>query len=215
MLKKEKDVVGIYLSAHPLDDFKREMKHYSSYPLTVLSDLDPLVNKEFSFGGIINGVDHRVTKMGKGWVIFTLEDFHDQYEFKMFGEDYLKFRHFLIPNSFIRLRVKIVEGWRNKETGKLGPPRMQFNHFEMLHDTLEKNTKRVTIQLELKQLDASRIELLKDILRLYKGNKAVAVDVYDTAEKLKLNLHSRKQKVEISNAFLEALEEKAFHYQIQ
>ena len=215
LLKKEKDVVGIYLSAHPLDDFKREMKHYSSYPLTVLSDLDPLVNKEFSFGGIINGVDHRVTKMGKGWVIFTLEDFHDQYEFKMFGEDYLKFRHFLIPNSFIRLRVKIVEGWRNKETGKLGPPRMQFNHFEMLHDTLEKNTKRVTIQLELKQLDASRIELLKDILRLHKGNKAVAVDVYDTAEKLKLNLHSRKQKVEISNAFLEALEEQAFHYQIQ
>ncbi len=215
LLKKEKDVVGIYLSAHPLDDFKREMKHYSSYPLTVLSDLDPVVNKEFSFGGIINAVDHRVTKMGKGWVIFSLEDFHDQYEFKMFGEEYLKYRHFLIPNSFIRLRVKIVEGWRNKETGKLGPPRMQFNHFEMLHDTLEKNTKRVTLQLELNQLNDGRIEALKDILRLHKGSKPVSVDVFDTAEKLKLNLHSRKQKVEISNAFLEALEENAFHYQIQ
>ena len=215
LLKKEKDVVGIYLSAHPLDDFKREMKHYSSYPLTVLSDLDPVVNKEFSFGGIINAVDHRVTKMGKGWVIFSLEDFHDQYEFKMFGEEYLKYRHFLIPNSFIRLRVKIVEGWRNKETGKMGPPRMQFNHFEMLHDTLEKNTKRVTLQLELNQLNDGRIEALKDILRLHKGSKPVSVDVFDTAEKLKLNLHSRKQKVEISNAFLEALEENAFHYQIQ
>ena len=89
-LKQEKEVVGIYLSAHPLDDFKREMQYFSSAPLTVLNDLDPLINRELSFGGIVNGVDHKTTKTGKGWAIFQLEDFDDQYEFKIFGEEYLK-----------------------------------------------------------------------------------------------------------------------------
>ena len=73
-----------------MDDFKREMHYFSSAPLTVLNDLDPLINRELSFGGIVNGVDHKTTKKPKGWaVIFQLEDFDDQYEFKIFGEEYL------------------------------------------------------------------------------------------------------------------------------
>lgn len=213
-LKQEKEVVGIYLSAHPLDDFKREMKHFSSAPLTVLSDLDPLVNRELSFGGIVNGVDHRIAKNGKGWAIFQLEDFDDQYEFKIFGEEYLKYRHFLMPNGFIRLRVKIVEGWRNRETGKVGAPRMQFVAFEMLHDTLANNVKRLTLQLDLQQLNSEKIQQISDIVQSHKGDKALMVDVFHNAEQIKLTLPSRKQKVAISNELLAHLEEEALLYKL-
>jgi len=72
LLKKEKAVVGIYISAHPLDDFKREMKYFSSATFDILSDLDPLVNRDLSFGGIINDVEHLITKTGKGWGKFTI-----------------------------------------------------------------------------------------------------------------------------------------------
>ena len=213
-LKQEKEVVGIYLSAHPLDDFKREMKHFSSAPLTVLSELEPLVNRELSFGGIVNGVDHRIAKNGKGWAIFQLEDFDDQYEFKIFGEEYLKYRHFLMPNGFIRLRVKIVEGWRNRETGKVGAPRMQFVAFEMLHDTLANNVKRLTLQLDLQQLTSEKIQQISDIVQSHKGDKTLMVDVFHNEEQIKLTLPSRKQKVAISNELLTHLEEEALLYKL-
>ena len=212
LLKKEKAVVGIYISAHPLDDFKREMKYFSSATFDILSDLDPLVNRDLSFGGIINDVEHLITKTGKGWGKFTIEDFSDQYEFKIFGEDYLKFRHFILPNNFVRLRLRVVEGWRNRETGQLGPTRIQFNNFEMLHDTFKTNVKKITLMFEVKQLNESKIQDLKTLMRPYKGDKGLYVDVFDTEEKIKLTLPSRKQRVEVSNDLLLALEERNIHY---
>ena len=87
-LKKEKEVVGIYLSGHPLDDFTREMKLFSPNSLKLLSELDTLVNKELSFCGIISTVEHKVSRTGKGWAIFQLEDFKDLFEFKLkFNKD--------------------------------------------------------------------------------------------------------------------------------
>ena len=214
LLKKEKAVVGIYISAHPLDDFKREMKYFSSATFDILSDLDPLVNRDLSFGGIINDVEHLITKTGKGWSKFTIEDFSDQYEFKIFGEDYLKFRHFILPNNFVRLRLRVVEGWRNRETGQLGPARIQFNNFEMLHDTLKTNVKKITLMFEVKQLNESKIQDLKTLMSPYKGDKGLYVDVFDTEEKIKLTLPSRKQRVEVSNELLLALEERNIHYRL-
>ena len=214
LLKKEKAVVGIYISAHPLDDFKREMKYFSSATFDILSDLDPLVNRDLSFGGIINDVEHLITKTGKGWGKFTIEDFSDQYEFKIFGEDYLKFRHFILPNNFVRLRLRVVEGWRNRETGQLGPARIQFNNFEMLHDTLKTNVKKITLMFEVKQLNESKIQDLKTLMSPYKGDKGLYMDVFDTEEKIKLTLPSRKQRVEVSNELLLALEERNIHYRL-
>ena len=214
LLKKEKAVVGIYISAHPLDDFKREMKYFSSATFDVLNDLDPLVNRDLSFGGIINDVEHLVTKTGKGWGKFTIEDFSDQYEFKIFGEDYLKFRHFILPNNFVRLRIRVVEGWRNRETGQLGPARIQFNNFEMLHDTLKANVKKITLMFELKQLNESKIRDLKALMSPFKGDKGLYMDVFDTEEQIKLTLPSRKQRVEVSNKLLSALEEQNIHYRL-
>ena len=214
LLKKEKDVVGIYISAHPLDDFKREMKYFSSATFDVLSNLDPLVNRELSFGGIINDVEHLITKTGKGWGKFTIEDFSDQYEFRIFGEEYLKFRHFILPNNFVRLRIRVAEGWRNRETGQLGQPRIQFKSFEMLHDTLKTNIKKITLMLEVNQLNEAGILDLKNTVLPFKGDKGFYIDLFDTEEKIKLTLPSRKQRVEVSNELLSTLEEKNIHYRI-
>ena len=214
LLKKEKAVVGIYISAHPLDDFKREMKYFSTATFDVLNNLDPLINRELSFGGIINEVDHLTTKTGKGWGKFTIEDFSDQYEFKIFGEEYLKFRHFILPNNFVRLRIRVAEGWRNRETGQLGQPRIQFNNFEMLHDTLKTNIKKITLMLEVKQLNETSIRDLKSIITPFKGDKGLYIDMFDTEEKIKLSLPSRKQRVEVSNELLKLLEEKNIQYKI-
>jgi DNA polymerase-3 subunit alpha len=100
-LSQERDVVGVFISGHPLDDFKNEIKYFCNANLSLLKNLEPLVNREVSFAGIVTGVEHRVSKNGKGWATFTIEDYNDAYEFRIFGEEYLKQRHFLIVNSFV------------------------------------------------------------------------------------------------------------------
>ncbi|MDC6480902.1 DNA polymerase III subunit alpha, partial [Flavobacteriaceae bacterium] len=152
-LKLEKEVVGIYISGHPLDDYKTPLKHFCNAPLDVLKDLNSLINKELRIGGIIGEVEHRISKNGKGWARFTVEDFTDSYDFRIFGEEYLKFKHFLFESNFIYLRLIVKEGWRNRDTGKTGDPRISFLSFQQLQDTLENNSKKLTIQLSINELD--------------------------------------------------------------
>ena len=213
-LKKEKDVVGIYISSHPLDDFTHEMKHFMNISFNHLGDLNPLVNRELNLGGIVNDVQHLESRNGKGWARFALEDFTDQYEFRIFGEDYLKYRHFLVVNQFIRIRLSVREGWMNRETGKVGAPRMQFLHFEMLQNTIESNAKKLTLQFDIHQLNENQLVALKDNLRSFKGTQSLYFSVYDPRKKVKLVLNSNKQKVKITSELLHFLDQEQCHYKL-
>ena len=213
-LKKEKEVVGIYISAHPLDDFSQEMDHYTNISLADLGDLDHLINRELNIGGIVNEVEHLETRNGKGWARFLMEDFSDQYEFRIFGEDYLKYRHFLVVNQFIRIRVTIRQGWTNKDTGKIGSPRVHFLSFEMLQNTIENNSKKLTIQLDIHQLKSDKINALKDHLKSFKGDKPIFFNVYDSEKKVKLTLNSKKIKVKIIPELLNQLEDHDWFYKL-
>ena len=213
-LKKEKEVVGIYISSHPLDDFKHEMEHFVNISLNRLGKLDQFINRELNIGGIVNDVQHLESRNGKGWARFGLEDFSDQYEFRIFGEDYLKFRHFLVVNQFIRLRLMIREGWTNRETGRVGAPRMQFLQFEMLQNTVENNAKKLTLQLNIHQIKEDTVNALCDELKPFKGTKPLFFNVYDDKKKIKLTLASKKQKVKITPELLKLLDDKQWHYKL-
>ncbi|HMC01025.1 MAG TPA: DNA polymerase III subunit alpha [Flavobacteriaceae bacterium] len=213
-LAREKDVVGIYISGHPLDDFKIEMNTFCNASLALLSDLESFVNKELIFGGVVTDVQHRVSRQGKGWALFTVEDYTDSYEFRIFGEEYLKFRHFLMKNNFVFVRVFIKEGWTNRETGKKGEPRIQFNNFQLLQDVMETHAKKLSIQLNIQDIKKDKISELKDLLHVHKGNHALNFVIYDNAESIKLQMPSRKQKVKISQELLDELESSDVFYKL-
>ncbi|MGA1771217.1 MAG: DNA polymerase III subunit alpha [Flavobacteriaceae bacterium] len=214
MLKREKEVVGIYLSAHPLDDFKKEIKHFTSAQLDIIKDLEPLINRELHLAGIINSVEHLQTKNGKQWAKFNIEDFSDQQEFRIFSEDYLKFRHFLVANTFVRFRVAIREGWINHDTGKRGAPRLQFLTFESLQETIDKNSKKITLQLDIHNLNEETVSKIEEQLKTYRGDKHLAFDIYDPKEKIKLTLNSRKTKVNICPELLDYLDNQQWPYRL-
>jgi len=213
-LKQEKEVVGIYISGHPLDDFKTEITRFCNCKASDFNDLEKFVNRELCFGGIVGDVQHLESKKGKGWARFIIEDFDDSFEFRIFGEQYLKFRHFLVPNSFIYMRVFIKEGWVNRETQKKGDPRIQFNSMQMLHDVMESQTKKLTIQIPIEDVSESRINYLKDILKLHKGDKQLQFVIYEMENKVKLTMPSRKHKVKISNELLEELEKEQVRFKL-
>ncbi len=214
-LRREKEVVGIYLSGHPLDDFKKEITAFCNTSVSVFKDdLDGYVNRELSFAGVITDVQHRISKNGKGWAAFTLEDYTDTHEFRIFGEEYLKFRHFLMINSFAYIKVFVREGWTNRETGKKGDPRLQYNDFKQLQDVMDSYAKKLTIKLDIAALQEKRIMALKDTLRSHKGSHPLNFIVYEMEEEIKLSLSSRKQKVNITSELLHTLEEQEVHYKL-
>ncbi len=198
-LAKEKEVVGIYISGHPLDDFKFEMKYFCNSKLEALKDLNQNINKNLTFGGIVTNVQHRVAKNGKGWAIFNLEGYDESYEFKIFGEEYMKNRHYLIPNSFTYMKVLVKEGWADRDTGKKGEPRLQFSEFRMLQDVLENFAKKISILLDIKDLNTEFISRLNAVFQANKGDNQVTFDV--------LELETIKKQVEAVPEFL-AVEEK-------
>ncbi|RCW93902.1 DNA polymerase III subunit alpha [Winogradskyella arenosi] len=213
-LSREREVVGIYISGHPLDDFSIEMNSFCNGVVAHFNNLEAIVNSEITFGGVVTDVQHRVSKQGKGWAIFTIEDYTDSFEFRIFGEDYLKFRHFFVVNSFVYVRAFVREGWVNRDTGKKGDPRIQFNSFQLLHDVMETYARKLSIQLNIRDLKEETVSTLYDLITLHEGTKPLSFLIYDNAEKIKVHMPSRKNKVKISQELLNALKAHDVKYKL-
>ena len=177
-LAKEKEVVGIYISGHPLDDYKFEMKYFCNSKLDALKNLEQHVTKNLSFGGIITSVQHKVAKNGKGWAAFVLEGYDESHEFRIYGEEYLKFRHFLIPNNFTYIKVLVREGWVNAE-GKRGEPRLQFITIQYLQDVLTTFAKKLVIQFNVAELKEHVITGLQQLFKSNRGDHSVMFEVME------------------------------------
>jgi DNA polymerase III subunit alpha len=188
-LAREKEVVGIYISGHPLDDFKYELKYFCNATLEALRNLEQNINKNLTFAGIVTDVQYKTAKNGKDWGIFTLEGFDENFEFKMFDEDFLKFRHFLAPNRFLHFRVNIKEGWVNRETGKRSEPRIQFLEVKQLQDVMGTLAKKLTLNLDIAVLRNELIHTLSHLFQNYRGEHPIAFEV--------LELETVKRKIEI------------------
>jgi DNA polymerase-3 subunit alpha len=198
-LAKEKEVVGIYISGHPLDDYKFEMKYFCNAKLEALKNMELYVGKNLTFGGIITNVQHRVAKNGKGWGTFMLEGYDESYEFKIFGEEYLKFRHFFIQNNFTFMKVLIKEGWTNQETGKKAEPRLQFVLVQYLQDVLSTFAKKLILLLNIKDLETEFIHKLNRLFQENKGDNTVTFEI--------MELEKIKRIIETTPEFAESEEE--------
>lgn len=183
-LAREKEVVGIYISGHPLDDYKFEMEYFCNVKLEQLKSLESLVGKTVSFGGIVTNIQHRTAKNGKGWATFLLEGYDESYEFRIFDEEYLKFRHFLVQNQFVYFKVLVKDGWVNRETGKKSDPRIQFMEAKMLADVLPTYAKKLIIMLNIKELHQDFVYQLSQIMTQHQGDHSVTFEVLEI-EKVK------------------------------
>ncbi|QMU65330.1 MAG: DNA polymerase III subunit alpha [Flavobacteriaceae bacterium] len=212
-LAKEKEVVGIYISAHPLDDFKNELKFCNAKVSHFKENLSKHIGANLSFAGIITEVQHRISKSGKGWSSFFVEDYSDSFEFKIFGEDYLKFKHFLVPNSFLFIRVTIQKGWINKD-GVEGDPRLKFVDFKLLQDILDELCKKVTVNIPVQQVNEKSIAAFTKLFTAKKGKQSLYFNIWDEEEEIELNVPSRNTKIKVTSKLLNTLEKHYIHYKL-
>jgi DNA polymerase-3 subunit alpha len=205
-LTREKEVVGIYISAHPLDDFALEIKSFTTHntDLRVLKEMENHIGRDLALAGMISTVEHRTTKTGKPFGSFELEDYHDSYKFMLFSEDYLRLKHMMIKGAFIFLRGKI--GYR--PWGDSKEPEFKIAQLELLNDLREKRTKKVNIEFRLHDLNDGFIKQFDDLLKTKKGSPSCPVSfrVIDTDEKWSIQMPSRSRKIDLSNETISQLD---------
>ena len=178
-LAKEKEVVGIYISGHPLDDYRYEMNYFCNTRLAQLKNLEPLVGKNLTFGGIVTNVQYRTGQKGKDWGSFTLEGYDESHDFRIFDEEYLKFKHFLVNNQFIYFKISVKEGWINRETGKKSEPRITFQDAKFLADVLPTFAKKLSIHLNILDLNPNLILKLSELFKANSGENLVNFEVLE------------------------------------
>ncbi|WKK66742.1 DNA polymerase III subunit alpha [Lutimonas zeaxanthinifaciens] len=207
-LSKEKEMIGIYISGHPLDDFKTEIQYFCNAGVEALKKINELEGKELSFAGIITDVQHRVSKNGKPWGLFTFEDYSDAHEFRLFNEDYLKFRHFLIPNTFLYLKTVMRRAWQN------GDVRVQITAIQQLQDVLAKMAKKITLNVPIEHISESNIEKFDKVFKKHQGSQHLNFMIIDQKEKLKLNMPSRSSKINITKELIDELNENEWSFKL-
>lgn len=221
-LKYERDVIGIYLTSHPLDNYKFEIKHFcvnrvrdlqlinkvkaSEVEDEVLLDFNRIKNKEVIIGGIINMANHRIAKSGKPFGSFIIEDYSDSYEIMVFGEDYVKFKGYLQEGFFVQIRGLVQE--RFKQIGNWG---FELKSIQLLSDLREKMAKSFTIQLPLHLLDDKMVTHVHQLVEATKvegeqSNCQLKFKILDVQDELAIEMPAKAVKINLTNDFLEGLE---------
>jgi DNA polymerase-3 subunit alpha len=155
------------------------MQYFCNVRLTELKNLDNFIGKNVCFGGIVTNVQYRTGKTGKDWAMFTLEGYDESFEFRIFNEEYLKFRHFLVNNQFVFFKIQIKEGWINRDTGKKSDPRITFTEAKLLADVLPSYAKKLSLQLDISKIETNFISQLRELFRTHNGENSVVFEIVE------------------------------------
>jgi DNA polymerase-3 subunit alpha len=198
-LKREKEVTGMYLSGHPLEDYQLEI---SSFCSSKIADLDNYKNQDVSIAGIVIGFEAKMSRNGKPFGVFTLEDFSGTTEMVLWGEDYLKYKHFLESGSMLFIRGKYQPRFNSDDRWEL-----KISSVQLLQDVREKMTKKVMLVVSLPDVSDKVISKMEQLLVKHKGNYPVAVRVDDIMDSFSLNFLAAKSGVSLSEDFMSALDD--------
>ncbi|MFA0960678.1 DNA polymerase III subunit alpha [Roseivirga sp. BDSF3-8] len=201
-LNIERDVVGLYITGHPLDQFKLEINSFCNSTLGDMKDLERLRQKgEVTAAGIVTDVAHKTTKNGRPFGILNLEDYNESHTFYLFGEDYMKFKPFLTKDWFLFLRGKVGTRWKGEEL------EFKIMEMELLAEIREKIAKKILMEITPSLVDGDFIAALEDTATRYPGNCPLQVTIRDEELGYNIPLYSRKFLVSPDTALLKVLGE--------
>ena len=205
-LKFERDVIGFYLSGHPLDNYKIEIETFCKNKVSDLQNMEKMVGKDFSFGGMISMVNHRVSKTGKPFGNFTLEDYYGSHEFVLFGEDYVKNKLHMTIGYFVNIRGKVIEN-RWNDTVRID---FKIHSIQLLSELRDKMLKSITLNIPLRDISDDLIKhldsLVKENTKEKDGTCYLKINVMDAEDNIQLTLPSRKIRVNPDNSFLSRIQ---------
>lgn len=200
-LTREKEVVGIFLSAHPLDDYKLEIKSFCNTSISDLHRLDELLNKEVIMAGMVTEARSGTSKNGKPFGSFTLQDYTDSYRFMLFDKDYVNNSKYCTPGYFL-----LVKGKVRKRMFREDELEVKIQSIHLLTSVKDELIKSFTVIIPLDSLNNELVYKLKDLAVRNKGKTELRFLVADPVEKISVSLFSRSLKVELNNDIISFIE---------
>ncbi len=201
-LNKEKQVIGIYLSSHPLDDYRLEINTFCNATLADLQNLSEFANRDVCVAGIVTETRSGVTKNGKPFGGFTLQDYSDSFTFLLFDKDYVAFSNFF--NTDYQLLVKGKVQGRHFNPDEL---ELKIKEIHLLSAVRDDLISSITIKLKAELINPEFIKNLKTIISENPGNKTLKILLIDHDDKITIPLFSRSIKAGITNELIGWLED--------
>ena len=199
-LDKERELVGIYLSAHPLDEYSVILEHVCTTHLDELNELTPLANRDITLGGIVTGLREGYTKKGNPFGIARIEDYSGATEIPLFGQDWIDWGRYMQQGCFLFIHAKVQpKQWRQDEL------EVKINKIELLPDVKDKLIEKITISATLDALDETLLEELTSLLTEQAGNVELHFTIKDIENQMQANLISKNTKITVGKKLIRYL----------
>ena len=201
-LNKEKDLVGIYLSAHPLDEYRIILQYVCNTGMAELNDKETLVGREVLAGGIVTGFREGTTKTGNPFGILKVEDFTGSGEIALFGQDYIEYSKYGKPGMYLLISGKMEARKYNDKIFDF-----RISSIKLLPNEKDKLIENIRITVPIHDLDEPMINELSTLIKNNPGNSLLYFRVVDGSNNIALNLVSQNVRLKITKELIDYLSE--------
>lgn len=209
-LNKEKEVVGIFISGHPLDDFKLEIESFCNGSVGMISNPVEHLGKEVLIAAVVTECEERMTKHNDPYGRMTIEDYSESTTLFLFKENFLKFKPYMNRGTFVAIRGKFEVPKHRKE------PEFVLHSIERLHDLREKKANLLQITVSNKNLSPMMISDLSRLFNEYPGRCSISFTIYDPLdENVRINMPSKNIRVDPNNDLVKQLNSFELEYSLK
>lgn len=207
-LNKEREVVGIFISGHPLDDFKIEIDAFCSGNLSMLKNPAEHMGKEVLIPAIVTEGQDRVTRKGEPFGLMFMEDYYDAQRIPLWRENYLKYKHFMNPGTFVVVKGRFELNYKKE-------PDFSLRSIDLLHSLKESKASMIRLKFTTKTLNQELIRELNKLFEENSGKCTVHFTVYDPLEEVEVRMPSKSVKVDLNNKLFDKLKSLDLEFEIK
>ena len=198
-LSYEKEVVGIYLSGHPLDDYKMQIDNFCNGNLSMLKNMPKYNGKKISFAGVVTGVEHKETKNGKPFGVLHFEDYQASFSFYLFGEDYISFKSYLMDGWILYISGTVKKKFYNDDL------EFKINKIEILSELIDKEPRDIIFKIHINEINDDFVEEFSSLIEKYPGKHSLFLRVLNDQKEYNVEFLSRKKKIDLSKDFISSI----------
>ena len=210
-LNKERELVGIYLSAHPLDEYKVILDNLCNTPCQEIDDTQKLATREdIVIGGIVTGIRQKYTKTGKPCGFVTLEDFDGSGVLALFGEDWGRFAGMFQEGASVYIVAKLQQRFRDSTLSDL-----KVQDVKYMQTVKDETLRKITISIDASKLDAQMVQELNELIAETPGKTSLYFQLLDSRSKKHVLLKSKSRTIDIRSRLINYIDQnEALDYKI-
>ena len=208
LLDNEREVIGMYLSGHPLDNFKFLIRHYKFDTVVDFNEFKAAINlypnpaRSFRIAGLVTDAQHRLSKKGNKFGVLHIEDYSEKMELMLFGEDYAKYTHYLEAGMVICITGAFVQRYQSS------PYEFKISSISLLETVMKSQTKKLHIEMNPQDVSEEFIDFIGNNVQKFPGKSSLKFNISDNLSHLKFSMYSMDKGFEMNDEMANYLQQK-------